>query len=78
MQFKYVISIVNVSYLKFEYIVTASCTNGNVEIDPSTGLVSICTNGAWYLLCPQYWSESEAQVTCREQGLNPNGNSMYQ
>ena len=48
---------------------TFICQNGRVKLDSNA--VMLCKDGKWYALCSRKWSQSQAQVVCRQLGKNP-------
>ncbi len=46
---------------------------GTIRIIDDTSIVQICSQGDWYSICGNTWSQSQTIVTCRQLGLNTNG-----
>lgn len=50
------------------------CTNGQVMLLPPTnltdaelfGVVAVCFGNTWGYICPEMWSDVDAQVICRQ------------
>ena len=57
------------------------CRNGDIRLVNGTsiyeGRVEICWNETWGTVCDGMWSESSAQVACRQLGYPTVGNGMY-
>ena len=57
---------------------TSNCNDGNIRVIDTTddsGRVQICENGIYNSICSEQWTDSNAEVVCRELGLVPQGNS---
>ena len=56
---------------------TDNCTYGEIRLingqSQYEGLVEICNNGRWELICARYWDDSDAKVTCRQLGYTDIG-----
>ena len=57
-----------------EYV---NCTDGDIRLVGGTsgneGNVQICHNNAWGSVCDDSWDTSDANVVCRQLGLQPYG-----
>ena len=59
------------------------CTEGDLRLLESSdssrtdGHVEVCRSNVWGTVCADGWSNADAQVVCRQLGLNPHGRSTY-
>ena len=56
----------------------ASCDEGDIKLaaffgNQRMGVVLLCKNGEWGVLCGQVWTELEASITCRQLGYSYQG-----
>ena len=52
------------------------CTDGSVELmqsSESSGVVILCVNSKFYLICDSGWDHVDASVACKSAGLSPYG-----
>ena len=60
---------------------TSNCTYGDVRLVGSStqyeGRVEVCINDQWGPVCDDYWSGSDATVTCRQLGYAYTGSKLY-
>ena len=56
---------------------TGPCENGKVRLvnglTSSRGVVEVCVNGRFAIVCADHWDNMDASVVCREQGYSPYG-----
>ena len=55
---------------------TSVCQNGQIQL-LDTNAVLLCVNGEWHALCSTTWSSTQAQVVCRQLGMNTRGIDTY-
>ena len=55
---------------------TSICQNGQIQL-LNTNAVLLCVNGEWHALCSTTWSSTQAQVVCRQLGMNTRGIDTY-
>uniref|UniRef100_A0A1X7UFF0 SRCR domain-containing protein n=1 Tax=Amphimedon queenslandica TaxID=400682 RepID=A0A1X7UFF0_AMPQE len=51
---------------------TSVCQNGQIQL-LDTNAIFLCVNGEWHALCGTSWSDTQAQVVCRQLGKNVQG-----
>ena len=55
------------------------CTDGEVQIIPHStyskliGRLEVCVDGAWGVVCRDYFDDNDATVACRQLGYSPTG-----
>ena len=60
-------------------LISPRCTDPVVCSEPGAirivddNVIQICSQGDWYRICGDTWTQSQATVACRQLGLNTNG-----
>ena len=58
-------------------LVALACNTGDVRLAGSStstaGTVEVCSNGLWYLVCDEGWSQEDAIVACKSAGFSALG-----
>lgn len=55
------------------------CVEGDMRLIPSTGyhkgagLLEVCINGTWGIICSDFFDDDDAMVACRHLGYSPLG-----
>ena len=53
------------------------CNDGDVRLNGSmAGLLEVCFNETWRIICNRQWNTSDAKVACRQLGLSMFGKEV--
>ena len=54
--------------------VTPQCNHSDIRLvggsNDNEGRVEVCSNGAWGTVCSYHWTVNEADVVCKQLGIN--------
>ena len=54
------------------FLLLVECVHGDVYLENNTsGILRICYNSIWRLVCDDEWDEDDATVVCNQLGLIP-------